>query len=460
MSEPSGATTETVSGAFSTRKLVHVCMLGFAFLLPFLTWVEAAGAALLALLFNLFILPRFEIDLRKRVRSGVSGDVWTGIVIYPLSVLLLILFYRHNMEIVAAVWAIMALGDGAAGAVGVLLKGPGLAWNREKSWSGFCGFIVAGTLGAYALMRWVSPAVPTDQVWRLCVSTAIVGAVVESLPIGLDDNLTVPLVSGGFMFCASLIELSFFWSNFPYLKSRIVFAVVINLAFALAALAFRTITMSGAVMGLALGIAIYASYGLRSFAIVLAFFILGSAATRLGYAKKAARGVAERRGGRRSWREASANLLAAAFFSILALTTPFQAMFLVALVAALAEAAGDTISSEIGQWLSNRAYLITTLKPVPAGENGGVSILGTAAGVAASALIAALSFALGLCSAPGAAIALAAAVAGNLFDSLLGATVERRGLVTNGIVNFAGTSFAGALTLVFTLWGQLGQARF
>ena len=35
----------------------------------------------------------------------------------------------------------------------------------------------------------------------------------------------------------------------------------------------------------------------------------------------------------------------------------------------------------------------------------------------------------------------------DLFDSLLGATIERRGLVTNGIVNFAGTSFAGGLAL-------------
>ena len=437
--------------SFSTRKLVHVSMLGFAFLLPFLTWIQAAGAAGLALLFNLFVLPRLDIDLRKRVRSGVSPDVWTGIVIYPLSVLLLILFYRNHMEIVAAVWAVMALGDGAAGAAGVLIKGPALAWNREKSWSGLIAFIAAGTLGAYALMRWVSPAIPADQIWILSLSTATVGAAVESVPTGLDDNLTVPLLAGAFMYCATLVHASNFWSNYPYLKSRILFALGVNLAFAAVALAARTITLSGAAMGFVLGAAIYLSYGFKSFAVLLAFFVLGSAATRFGYAKKAARGVAEHRKGRRSWREASANLLAAAFFSVLALTTGYQTAFLVALVAALAEAAGDTISSEIGQWLSSRAYLITTFKPVPAGENGGISILGTAAGITASGLLAGLAFGIGLCDARGAAIAFAAAVGGNLFDSLLGATIERRGLVTNGIVNFAGTSFAGALALVLVL---------
>jgi uncharacterized protein (TIGR00297 family) len=432
----------------STRKLVHISMLGFAFLLPFLTWLEAAGAALLALLFNLFILPRLDVDLRKRTRDAVSSDVWTGIVIYPLSVLLLVLLYRNQMEIVAAVWAIMALGDGTAGIAGVALKSRGLPWNRAKTWSGFGAFVVAGTLGAYALTRWVAPSLPADQVWLVSAVTAVVAAAVESAPVGLDDNLTVPLVAGAFMFCAYLVDASSFWSNFPYLKSRLVLALAVNVAFALLALALKTVTWSGAGVGLLLGTAVYMSYGFRSFAILLAFFLLGSAATRLGYAQKAARGVAEHRKGARSWREASANLLAGAFFSILAISTPYQWAFLAALLAAFAEAAGDTISSEIGQWLSPRAYLITTFKRVPPGENGGVSLIGSAAGFSASAVIAGLGLALGLCSPGTAALAFGAAVAGNLLDSVLGATIERRGLVTNGIVNFAGTSFAGALALV------------
>ena len=67
------------------------------------------------------------------------------------------------------------------------------------------------------------------------------------------------------------------------------------------------------------------------------------------------------------------------------------------------------------------------------------------------ALVVALSFGIGLCGSGGAAIALSGAVAGNMIDSMLGATIERRGLVTNGIVNFAGSSFAGALALAIAL---------
>ena len=58
---------------------------------------------------------------------------------------------------------------------------------------------------------------------------------------------------------------------------------------------------------------------------------------------------------------------------------------------------------------------------------------------------------MGLCGRAGIIIALAAALTGNLLDSVLGATLERRGLITNGIVNFAGTSFAGAVALAIAL---------
>ena len=58
--------------SLSPRRLVHMSMLGFAFLLPFLTWVQAAGAAVLALMFNVVILPSLGVDLRKGspVRQG------------------------------------------------------------------------------------------------------------------------------------------------------------------------------------------------------------------------------------------------------------------------------------------------------------------------------------------------------------------------------------------------------
>ena len=438
------------SPLISARKLVHMSMLGFAFLLPILTWVQAAGCAVLALLFNLFLLPRLAVDLRKRPDQA-TGAAWIGIVLYPASVLALILLYRHHLHVAASAWAILALGDGMASVAGESLRGPTLPWNREKRWSGLLTFVVAGAVGAYVLTRWVAPSLPEQKVFLVSVAGALVGALVESVPVRLDDNVSVPLVTGGFLFCAYMMERTALDGNLPYLGKRIVLAVGINAFFALLALGLTMINRSGAVAGFLLGVAIYLGYGWKSFLILLTFFFLGSAVTRLGYASKASRGVAETRGGARSWREATANSLAGAFFAVLAITTYHKAAFLVSLVAAFAEAAGDTVSSEIGQWLSQRAYLVTNFKPVPAGENGGVSVGGTLAGFIASGIVVAVGLAVGLCGPRGAAIALGAGFAGNLLDSILGATIERRGLVTNGIVNFAGTSFAGGLALALML---------
>jgi uncharacterized protein (TIGR00297 family) len=454
---------------FSTPRIVQVWMLGLALLLPVLTWPQAAGCALIALLFSLFILPRLDRADRASQPLPNTGagnpslgprvGPCPGIVLYLVSVLLLILLYRHSPYVAVAVWAIVALGDGMAGVAGQALGGPALPYNPGKKWSGFATFVLAGTLGAYLLTMWVNwtptPLRPR-QVLLVSAATALVGGVVESLPDAvtrLDDNLTVPLVCGVFMFCAYLVERSALISNLPYLGRRVVLAVAINLAFALAALTLRTITRSGALAGFLLGVMVYLGWGWKSFLLLLAFFVLGSATTRLGYATKAARGIAERRGGARSWREAVANLLPGAFFSILVITTHQERAFLVAVIATFAEAAGDTVSSEIGQWRSARAYLITGFRPVPVGENGAVSLAGSMAGLAAAAAVVTLGFTLGLCGLGGAAVALAAAIAGNLLDSLLGATIERRGLASNGAVNFAGTGFAGAAALALLLRG-------
>lgn len=449
-----------------TPRLVRISMLAFAFLLPFLTWQQAAGCALLALLFDVFLLPRLELDLSQpwggsrpatagaEARLFLPGGSSTRVVLYPLSILALIVLYRHHMDVVVCVWAILALGDGMAGIAGEALGGPPLPHNPRKTWSGFGAFVLAGTTGVYTLLRWADPDRTSLQVLTISLLAAIVGAIVEAAPIELDDDISVPLVCGGFVFGASMVERSALDYNLPYLKLRIVLAVVANLLLAAIAVWLHLVSRSGAAAGFLLGVAVYMGYGYKSFLVLLSFFVLGSVATRLGYAKKAALGVAERRGGARSWREAVANLLAGAFFSVLVITTPHQRAFLLALVAVFAEAAGDTVSSEIGQWVAGGAYRITTLQPVPVGENGGISFAGTAAGFAASALIAILGYSLGLVTAGGMMIAFLAGLAGNLFDSVLGATIERRGLITNGIVNFAGTSLAGGLALAVYL--QIG----
>jgi uncharacterized protein (TIGR00297 family) len=139
-----------------------------------------------------------------------------------------------------------------------------------------------------------------------------------------------------------------------------------------------------------------------------------------------------------SWLIESGWIRAAAYAPAILLALP---------LAALAEAAADTVSSEIGQILGGQPRMITTLRRVEPGTDGGISLIGTLVGVAAAAIIAAIgAWALG----GGAAlfwISAAGGVFGLFFDSLLGATLERRGWLNNDAVNFLSTASAAAFAL-------------
>jgi uncharacterized protein (TIGR00297 family) len=115
------------------------------------------------------------------------------------------------------------------------------------------------------------------------------------------------------------------------------------------------------------------------------------------------------------------------------------------MLAALCEAAADTVSSEIGQAIGGRPLMITTLRRVEPGTDGAISLAGTFAGVLAAGIVAAAgAFTFFAGGTSMALIAWAGGIFGLLFDSLLGATMERRGWLNNDLVNFLSTTSAAA----------------
>lgn len=153
----------------------------------------------------------------------------------------------------------------------------------------------------------------------------------------------------------------------------------------------------------------------------------------------------------RNWRNALANAGIATGFALLSLlssSTQLRSAFVVGAVATLAASLSDSLSHEIGVVFGGRPRLITTWQLVEPGENGGVSLIGSAVGVVSAFGLAGLAIFVGLIGTRGALLAATAACAGNLFDSLLGATVERRGLLANNGVNFSAVFLSGAIVLL------------
>jgi uncharacterized protein (TIGR00297 family) len=228
---------------------------------------------------------------------------------------------------------------------------------------------------------------------------------------------------------------------------RVPIAILITTLFGVGGYLSRGVNKSGAIAGAILAFLLYVSAGLPAFVTLFGVFILTWITTRIGCVRKAAMGLAENRNGRGA-RQVLANVGAAAGFALAGLFIP---SLQVASAAALAEAAADTASSECGEALAKRAFLITSLRRVDVGTDGGISLPGTVAGLLASFLIAALASTAGWIPSRHVSVIAAAGFLGTLFDSFLGATLERRGMIGNNGVNFASTVVAGILALLLNL---------
>lgn len=429
------------------RKLLHVGVGGFALLLRFLSWQEAAAMAAAAFVFNWQLLPRIGGRALWRSAERERGFP-AGILIYPLSVLGLVLVFRHDLAMAAACWGVLAAGDGMATLVGQAAGGPRLPWNRDKGWAGFLAFLGFGTLAASGLMAftlrlplsaWLSP-----RILAYCVPLALVCALAETLPTRLDDNFTVPLAGAVTLLLVDAVEPRVLLAD-PELARRALAGLAINGAIAVLARRTGSIDVPGALSAVAIGTLITAGAGLSGYALILAFFVVGSAVTRLGYRIKAGRGIAQERGGARGWRNAWANGGVPALLALVAGMTPEpgRSLFVLAYAGSLATASADTCSSEVGKAYGRRTFLITTLQPVAPGTEGAVSLEGTLAGVAGSAAVAFLGAGLGLYGAPAAAVATLAGVLGSLAESVIGTVAERRGWLDNDQLNALNTAIGG-----------------
>ncbi|MGF1604254.1 MAG: TIGR00297 family protein [Thermosynechococcaceae cyanobacterium] len=236
-------------------------------------------------------------------------------------------------------------------------------------------------------------------------------------------------------------------------------AVLLNLCLGLVGwkLVSKLLTPAGLINAFILGVLVWGTLGWPGYLVVLFYFLVGSGVTRIGKAKKEAAGIAEGRGGARGpenvWGSAAAGTLCA--IATLFTPTPYHPLLLLGYVASFSTKLSDTTASEVGKAYGQRTFLITTLKRVPPGTEGAVSLEGTLAGAIASIVLALVGWAVGLISLVGIFwCAIAAFVATNI-ESLIGATLQTRftwltNEVVNGINTAIGAIFAICLAALVT----------
>lgn len=236
-------------------------------------------------------------------------------------------------------------------------------------------------------------------------------------------------------------------------------AIAIAGTFGVVVFLLRAATSGGAATGALVAVTLYLwTPGWRTALWPLAaLLLLTLLATRFGRRAKERLGVAEDRRGRTAT-QVAANIGMAGVCGVpLTLATifsggPVSRIWMVGMVAALGEATADTLSSELGQVLGGEPRLLTTMRRVSRGTDGGVTTIGTLSGVAGAAAVVGVAVpALGF-GAEEVGVALGAAVLGLMVDSVLGEWVERRGWLGNDAVNTLSTLAAALLAVAALRW--------
>ena len=196
------------------------------------------------------------------------------------------------------------------------------------------------------------------------------------------------------------------------------------------------------------------SVGGRGWLTVVVYLALGSAVTRLGLAQKQKQGLAEARGGQRGPANVWGSALTGTVIALLigAGVGP-QQLLLIGFAGSFAAKLADTFGSEIGKRWGRTTVLITTLRRVPPGTEGAVSMEGTLASAAGSVLMVLVMAALSVLTSPQAIILVTVVgFIATLLESLLGALAQDRfNWLTNELVNGLQTAWAAAIAMLLAM---------
>ncbi|MFW5639219.1 MAG: DUF92 domain-containing protein [Methanoculleus sp.] len=298
--------------------------------------------------------------------------------------------------------------------------------------------LVATIATSLAVMLYLGYNVPL-----VVVMGVVVAVLLRAILRGRDDALMIEAL--GVAMTMFLFEELNFEVNLAILAA----AMIMAFGFGYTSYRLRVADVSGLFSGAMIGIILIVFADVRWFLVMLTFFIIGAGATRYRHGDKERFGVAQEHGGVRGYFNVFANGLVATGAAILYGITGHPA-FVALFMGSVASAAADTAASEIGV-TGKTPYLITTLRPVPRGTNGGVTLRGEVAAIIASMIVAASAWLMGVADPWMVGVTVIAGFIGTNVDSLVGATLENSGKIGNSGTNLAATFVGGVSGMVLYL---------
>ena len=392
-----------------TRKLVHI-FIGFEWVILYIFHGATYHFLIVCLAFLVLLLVAYKKKLLQMISS--DGENAPGTVYYAVSMSLMaiasLVDQRFILPFGLAVF-VTSLGDGFAGLLGGLVKKHNPTVYKQKTLVGALTDFVLSTATAFVFMLAFSDMglTPTH-----CLVIGALSVGIELISgFGL-DNIALPLSVGAFAYLSTVFYAETAKYFLPIALTPLIISFVIER---------KNLTRGGTIAAIFLDIAVSISLGNFGFLLLLTFLVFGILTDKL---KKKSANNKDEKSSHRDASQVLANGLVPIACAALYFTLGERA-FLLAFVAALAEALGDTAASSLGSY-SKSTFDLFKFRKCEQGISGGVSLLGTLSAVIFSAIIPLIASAFSLISLTEMLSVTAIAILGVFFDSLLGSLLQAK----------------------------------
>ncbi|EPX74188.1 phosphatidate cytidylyltransferase Ptp4 [Schizosaccharomyces octosporus yFS286] len=198
------------------RKLLHTSI---GFITLGFQWYEFHAEQITPYLALGFILVltgdiiRFQWPAFSRLYNRVMGPLmreseknnWNGVIFYLVGTLIVLNFLPEEIAVMSIL--LLSWCDTAASSFGRKYGKYTPKIAKNKSLAGSIGAFVCGVLASFVYWGIIrrGPNNLARQSWMpfpvLCVVNGLIGAVAEAMDVwGLDDNVVIPVVSGGLLY--------------------------------------------------------------------------------------------------------------------------------------------------------------------------------------------------------------------------------------------------------------------
>jgi uncharacterized protein (TIGR00297 family) len=387
------------------RKLLHciaicTCVWGIA---------NFENRFLLAFIFLVFFFVLLWVI--KKGWLQVNRYKTYGIALFPLAFATLLFIPLFNIASIVYGGLILAVADVAAGITGEYYGKEKIIFLQEnKTWVGFAAFFVTTFIISFCYIGFTSSSI------LLCIVLAIVPSLTELFSYRGSDNFTVPVFSTIWLL---LVEQFSEIGLFYFIVATIIFVLL-----SLLAIQKKWLTTSGATAACWVASLLLSTGGIKAFISPTIFLVSGSLLSKLNNNKNEKQG--------RNATQVFANGIVGVLLLIAHKLTAND-IYLIAAIASFSISMADSVSSEIGVYFKKSTYDILSFKKLTPGLSGGISTIGTLAGLVGAFVIAlaasmAYNFSISICL-----FITCIGFTGMLVDSILGSFLQSKYKTPQGI---------------------------